>query len=132
MRCALICPSALIVASLSLAIATGPAAATSGFGCYRVNVGPSDALNVRAEPSGSASVRASVHWGDQPIIALDGVPRGEGVEPSLFQIHQTELSECVPSTLPLGARWCPVTLFDGGGTTSGWLKRRFVDHSECP
>lgn len=118
---------------LGLAIPAGSASATSGFGCYRVNVGPEDPLRIRARPSASAPAVAGYHSGNQPIIALSaGVPRGEGVQPTLFDVHMAEFEVCVPRTLPLGARWCPVTVYDGDTTRSGWLKRRFVDHSECP
>ena len=122
-----------IALAILAALAASPAAATSGFGCYRVNVSAADALNIRAEPSGSAPIVATAHAADQPmIIALAGGPRGEGVQPSLFEIHQAEYAVCTPRNLPLGARWCPVSLFDGSGAKQGWLKRRFVDHSECP
>jgi len=119
-------------AAAVLALTAAPASATSGFGCYRVNVGPSDPLAIRARPDDGAPAVGRAHWDDQPIIALDGVPRGEAVQPSLFDVHRTELRRCTPSSLPLGARWCPVSFFDGHGRVSGWLKRRFVDHGECP
>lgn len=109
-----------------------PAAATSGFGCYRVNVGPDDPLSVRSEPSADSPVIVRLDWSDQPIIALDGLPRGENVQPSLFDVHTAEMENCVPASLPLGARWCPVSLFGAGPADHGWIKRRFVDHSECP
>lgn len=120
---------ALILAAL---VACGPAYATSGFGCYRVNVGPDDPLVVRMEPSANSAAVVRLDWSDQPIIALDGLARGEGVQPTLFDVHQAEFESCVPDSLPLGARWCPVSLFGAGPAESGWIKRRFVDHSECP
>jgi hypothetical protein len=123
----------LLAACLFLPLLAGEASATSGFGCYRVNVGPNDPLNIRARPSARSPVVASYHWGNQPIIALSGgLARGEAVQPSLFDVHMAEFQVCQPADLPLGARWCPVTIFDGAGSRSGWLKRRFVDHSECP
>lgn len=121
-----------ILSAVLLLAGLSAAEATSGFGCYRVNVGPSNPLNIREAPSSRSAVVASFSWADQPIIALDGVRRGEGIEPTLFDVHTTELAECLPATLPLGARWCPVTVFDEYGATPGWLKRRFVDHVECP
>ena len=120
-----------VIVALGLCLAGVQAAeATSGFGCYRVNVGPDDPLAIRMEPDASSPVVIRVDWSDQPIIALDGVPRGR--EPSLFDVHRAELDNCVPATLPLGARWCPVSLFAGGQEDHGWIKRRYVDHSECP
>lgn len=127
-RAALFPLTALALAMLS----ANPAAATSGWGCYVVNVGPSNPLHVRAEPSATATVVMAIHTGNQPIVALNGVPRGEEIQPSLFDVHSTESDVCVPANLPRGARWCPVSLFDGSGPKEGWLKRRFVDHSECP
>lgn len=113
--------------------ASAPASATSGFGCYRVNVGPDDPLAVRVEPSASAEVVVRLDWDDQPIIALDGLPRGgEDTQPTLFDVHRAEFANCVPAALPLGARWCPVSLFGAGPADNGWIKRRFVDHNECP
>jgi hypothetical protein len=111
----------------------GPAAATSGFGCYRVNVGPDEPLAIRAGPDRDAATIATYSRDDAPIIAL-AVPglRGEGVQPSLFDIWSAEFDVCVPDDLPVGARRCPVTVFDGGGMMTGWLERRFVDFAECP
>jgi hypothetical protein len=123
----------LLAALAVLAALPGEASATSGFGCYRVNVGPNDPLRIRQGPSARSAAIAAYHWDNQPIIALDGgLPRGEGVQPTLFDAWRAEREVCVPSNLPVGARWCPVTVFDGGGSRSGWLKRRFVDFSECP
>ncbi|MCF3932268.1 hypothetical protein L1787_02410 [Acuticoccus sp. M5D2P5] len=120
-----------IVLTATLLGAT-PAAATSGFGCYRVNVGPSDPLQFRAGPTSESEVVATYDWNDGPIIALsEGLARGEGVENSLFDVYRAEMRVCVPANLPVGARWCPVTIFDGG-STEAWVKRRFVDYSECP
>lgn len=122
----------ILFLAVALVLAPGSAAATSGWGCYRVNVGPNNPLNVRAAATASSAVVRSVSWADQPIIALRGLARGESVQPDLFDVHQAEMSTCQPSGLPLGARWCPVSIFAGGGSADGWVKRRFVDHSECP
>lgn len=124
--------AAMLAAGFVAFVGVGEARATSGFGCYRVNVGSDDPLVIRAEPDASAPAVARVSSDDQPIIALAGLPRGEDFQPSLFDVHQAEMSACQPSSLPLGARWCPVMLVDADGTKSGWLKRRFVDHNECP
>ena len=126
MRYPLIC---IALVSLAAAFAT-PAAATSGWGCYVVNVPPSNALNVRAAPSASAAVLDSISWAGHGIIALD-----PGVEPNadLFAVYQKEFEVCVPNTIRLGARWCPVSIYEGAGAPlSGWVKRRYLDYSECP
>jgi len=127
-------PAILILAAAAAAgLFASQAAATTGFGCYRVNVGPNDPLQVRAAPRASAAPVASYHWGNQPIIALDaGLPRGEDVQPTLLDQYGAEFDVCVPNKRPIGARWCPVTIYDGGTSRSGWIKRRFVDFSECP
>ncbi|WP_157961716.1 hypothetical protein [Acuticoccus kandeliae] len=123
----------LAAATLALAAMTVPAAATSGFGCYRVNVGPGDPLTFRAAPDADSAIVATYSWNDGPIIALSkGLKRGEGVENSLFDVHVAEQSVCVPNNLPVGARWCPVSIFDGDGPKAAWAKRRFLDYSECP
>ncbi|RAH99403.1 hypothetical protein DLJ53_23030 [Acuticoccus sediminis] len=121
--------TAAIVLALGGAVIASPAAATSGWGCYRPNVGPSDPLNVRASPTSSSAVVTAVDWNGEYIIALDAPNLANA---DLFQVHQAEFSVCTPSNLPLGARWCPVKLFGGDTTLAGWLKRRFVDHNECP
>lgn len=123
----------VVIASFFLAVGTINAAATSGFGCYRVNVGPDDPLAVRSQPSATSERIARVHRDNQPIIALArGLPRGESVQPTLFDVYRAEREVCQPQGRPVGARWCPVSLFDGSGMRSGWLKRRFVDTAECP
>ncbi len=123
--------AAALAAVLLLPAAAG---ATSGFGCYRANVPPSDALAVRAGPSASAAVVARLDWAGGPIVALraPGLRGGEGHQPGLFEVHRAEGEVCVPGDRPRGARWCPVAIFSGGDTVEGWIKRRFVDHSECP
>lgn len=120
----------VIAAALILSwMAVAPAAATSGWGCYRPNVGPSDPLNVRAQPSASSAIVADLDSSTPYIIAYDapGLAQAE-----LFEVHRAEQRDCTPANLPLGARWCPVQLYGGEQTLAGWVKRRFVDHSECP
>jgi hypothetical protein len=96
-------------------------------------VGPNDPLRIRAAPRASARAIAAYHWGNQPIITLDGgLPRGEGVQPTLWDHYRAEFDVCVPQGRPVGSRWCPVMIFDQGVSRSGWIKRRFVDFSECP
>lgn len=111
--------------------------ATSGFGCYRPNVGANDPLVILAEPSARSTNPGTVDSRSGEIISLDGLPRGEDLQPSLWDVHQAEYAVCLPNDRPLGARWCPVSVFGdiGQGDTgqvTGWIKRRFVDHSECP
>lgn len=123
----------LLAAAAAFVMLAGPAAATSGFGCYRVNTGPSDPLVVRSDPTANATAVDSSSWTYEGVMSLTAPTlRGEGVQPDLFDVWQAEFEVCLPRTLPVGARWCPVMLFDDGGMTSGWIKRRFVDHSECP
>ena len=118
--------AAALVGSLFTAL---PANATSGWGCYRANVGPSDPLKVREGPSANTPALTSIHWNSSPIVAL----AAKGPPPdTLFEAHQREFATCTPSNLPLGARWCPVSLFDGDSVITGYVKRRFLDHSECP
>jgi hypothetical protein len=123
----------IAAAAFATVAAAGPAAATSGFGCYRVNTGPADPLAVRSEPREKAAAVATLSWEDQPILALEAASlRGEGKQPSLFEVWQAEFEVCTPGNLPVGARWCPVMLFSGDEVVRGWAKRRFLDHSECP
>lgn len=124
----------LLAAALA-SVPAVPAAATTGFGCYRANVPPSDALAVRAAPGADAAVLARLDWESGAIVALraPALRRGEDApQPSLLDVHVAEAEVCVPPDRPRGARWCPVAVFDGDGTTEGWIKRRFVDHAECP
>lgn len=120
-----------LAGALVVVLAT-PAGATTGFGCYRANVGPDDPLNVRAEASAASPVVGTVSHASASIIALRGLTRGENTDITLYDVHRAETSLCRPASLPLGARWCPVALYGGGGTQEGWIKRRFLDHSECP
>lgn len=117
----------LTLAALAL-VGAGPAAATTGWGCYRVNTGPSDPLNVRGAPEPGSPVVTQIDSSRQPIISLNA---GQGPGADLAEVHRAELARCLPERLPLGARYCPVTLY-GESTHSGWAKRRFLDHSECP
>ncbi|UOM33466.1 hypothetical protein [Acuticoccus sp. I52.16.1] len=127
---ALIAPALVTLTSIAVAlIGVSPAAATSGWGCYRANAGPGDPLNVRAEPSSAAPVVATIDWDSPYIIAIDAQGLAQA---DLFEVHREELATCTPGDVPLGARWCPVRLYGGDQTIAGWLKRRWVDHSECP
>lgn len=121
-----------LAALLLVALTPTAGHATSGYGCYRVNTPPSDPLNIRAQPSARSSVVAVANSANAPIIALLGVGRGEGIEPTLDDVRTTESAVCTPHNVALGSRWCPVAVYAGGGSVEGWLKRRFVDYSECP
>lgn len=102
--------AALVVAGLAW---SPPAQATSGPGCLRVvNVESWDRLNMRARPSASSRIVDRLHPSRHGIISLRG--------------------ECVPKSRPWGSRWCPVMHFDGGHTSRGWVKARFVRDSDCP
>jgi hypothetical protein len=108
---------------LSLALATcaaatpillsQPAEATTGPGClFVVNVAPNDALNMRSRPSASARIVDVLVPGNHGIIHLD--------------------APCEPLSRPWPSRWCPVSHYDGGRVTRGWVKARYVHDSECP
>lgn len=99
-------------ALLSLASA-GAATATSGPGCLVVvNVAANDVLNMRSAPRAGAPVVDVLPPGRHGIIHLD--------------------SQCLPKSVAWGSRWCPVTHYDGGRVTKGWVKARYVRDSDCP
>jgi hypothetical protein len=103
----------LFLAALCLAGLSAPAFATSGPGClYVVNVARNDALNMRARPSSESRIVDVLVPGRHGIIHLDG--------------------KCRPLDLPWASRWCPVTHYDGGDVTKGWVKARYVRDSDCP
>ena len=94
------------------AIAT-PALATTGPGCLMVvNVASDDVLNMRARPSAQSRIVDVLVPGQHGIIHLDGT--------------------CRPKSVAWPSRWCPVTHYDGGSVTKGWVKARYVRDSECP
>jgi hypothetical protein len=116
-------------AALGLALA-GPAQATSGWGCFRVvGVESSDVLNIRYAPSASAAIVGTISPTDHGIIALND--RG-GVLDTLADAIAAEQKRCVPAGRALSSRWCSITHFTGGGTSIGWVSRRFLERSECP
>lgn len=103
----LLLAAALIGASATVTMAT------SGPGCLVVvNVAYDDVLNVRARPSASSRIVDALDPENHGIIRLNG--------------------KCRPLSVPWGSRWCPVTIYDGDGTTRGWVKARFVRDSDCP
>ena len=89
------------------------ASATSGPGCLRVvNVESWDVLNIRASASANSEIVDELEPGRHGVISLDG--------------------ECAPVSLPWASRWCPVTHYNGGRTTRGYVKARYVRDAECP
>lgn len=103
----------LLLAAMIIAASTSASLATSGPGCLVViNVAYDDVLNVRARPSASSRIVDALDPESHGIIHLDG--------------------KCRPLSAPWGSRWCPVTIYNGDGTTRGWVKARFVRDSDCP
>lgn len=103
----------LFLAAFCLAGLSAPALATSGPGCLSVvNVARNDALNMRARPSSESRIVDVLVPGRHGIIHLD--------------------APCRPLDRPWASRWCPVTHYDGGGITKGWVKARYVRDSDCP
>lgn len=89
------------------------ARATSGPGCFQViNVPNWDVLNMRSGPSANNPIVDRLPPGRHGIISQSG--------------------PCIPYNASLGARWCPVSHYNGDKTSSGWVKRRFVAPSQCP
>jgi len=98
---------------LGIAGFAGAASATTGPGCFRVvNVESWDVLNVRALPSASERIVARIP------------PEGHGI------IAQE--ARCLPLDRPLPSRWCQIGYYDGDLTAYGFIKRRYVQPSDCP
>lgn len=103
---------------LTLAVAaltTAPIAAyaTSGPGCFQVgNLPAEEPLMLRARPSTGAPVVAKLFTGKHGIIAETGACKPYGVKPS--------------------KQWCPVTVYDGDKTMSGWSRLAYLLSSHCP
>ena len=115
---------------LAALINAGPAAATSGWGCFRVvNVESWDVLNMRFGPSASAVIVGTIAPQDHGIIALNS---RTGILDSVNDAVALEAQTCVPSDRALASRWCHVTHYTGGGTTIGWVSRRYLERVECP
>ncbi len=108
------------LAGLALLMGAGTATATTGSGCYQVvNVAYGDVLNVRARPSASAAIVTRLPAQGGPIIS--GGSSMANAE-----------ARCIPAHRPLPSRWCPVSIYDGDASYSGWVKRRFLTPSDCP
>lgn len=97
----------------TLVVLPGSAEATTSPGClFVVNVAANDALNMRSRPSASSRIVDVLVPGNHGIIHLD--------------------APCEPLSRPWPSRWCPVSHYDGGRVTRGWVKARYVRDSECP
>lgn len=97
----------------AMLVFAGSANATSGPGCFQiVNVANNDVLNIRAEPNAGAKLTGTMMPREHGII------HGEG--------------PCKPKAVALNQRWCPIIHYHGGGTTLGWVKRRYLRDSDCP
>ena len=105
---------------LIVGFTSAPAAATSGFGCWQaVNIPAGDVLNVREARSVSSAVVTTISREGGPIIS-------GGVDKADAEVR------CLPHSAPGPQRWCPVTLYYGDDIWRGFVKRRFLKHSECP
>lgn len=103
----------LLTAFLLVALAASPAAATSGWGCFRViNVRSGDVLNLRAKPSGSSPIVDKLTPGKHGILA--------------------EAGPCKPANTKPSKQWCPLKHFNGDRTTEGWAKLIYLAPSACP
>lgn len=110
-----ICTMLMVIAAIS-----SPARATTGSGCYQVvNVRYDDVLNVRARPSANSAIVYRIPADGGPII-------------SGGSSNANALARCVPSHGPVASRWCPVSIYSGSGSYSGWVKRRYLSPSDCP
>ncbi len=102
--------SSLAVGVMSLA---APALATSGPGCFQVvNVESWDVLNIREKPSARARFVGRIPPQGHGIIAQEG--------------------RCLPLDVPLPSRWCQIGYYDGDVTAYGFVKRRYLQPSDCP
>ena len=121
---------AAIFVLLAALMSAGPAAATSGWGCFRVvNVESWDVLNMRFGPSASTTIVGTIAPQDHGIIALNS---RTGILDNVNDAIALEAQTCVPAERALTSRWCHVTHYTGGGTTIGWVSRRYLERVECP
>ena len=108
------------ILALSLVLSAAPAYATTGFGCWQpVGVAADDVLNVRRSRSARSAIVTAIPPRGGPIIA--GGRSRAGAE-----------ANCGPKGRARPSRWCRVTVYRGDSVTSGYVKRRFLRHSECP
>lgn len=103
----------LSLACCFLAIASLPAGATTEGTCFHVrNVQSNDVLNIREAQSAQSRIVATIPPTQHGIIALEGT--------------------CEPASAALDSRWCAIAYYDGDLTARGYVKRRFLEPSECP
>jgi hypothetical protein len=96
-----------------MAASTASAFATSGSGCFQVqNVESWDVLNIRAARSAKSKIIGIIPPQGHGIIALEG--------------------PCLPTSVTVNRRWCPIGYYDGDAVVHGFVKRRYLDPSECP
>ncbi|MGI9371356.1 MAG: hypothetical protein ACR2OJ_02580 [Hyphomicrobiales bacterium] len=89
------------------------ALATSGPGCFTIiGVGNDDVLNIRFEPAAGSKLTGTMSPRDHGIIHSEGA--------------------CTPKSVEPAQRWCPIIHYNGGGTTIGFVKRKFLEDSDCP
>ena len=87
-------------------------ATTAGI-CYQVrNVESWDVLNIRIQRSAKSKIIGSIPPTQHGIIAKEGF--------------------CEPKSLPVNSRWCQIAYYNGNITMRGYVKRRFLEQSECP
>lgn len=103
----------LSLASCLLAGASMPAGATTDGTCFQVRyVQSDDVLNIRQAQSAKSAIVATIPPEQHGIIALEGT--------------------CEPVSVAQDSRWCPIAYYDGDLTARGYVKRRFLEPSECP
>lgn len=96
-----------------LAVTSLPAGATTDGTCFHVrNVQSNDVLNIRQAQSARSAIVATIPPAQHGIIALEGT--------------------CAPASVALDSRWCRIAYYDGDLTARGYVKRRFLEPSECP
>lgn len=87
--------------------------ATSGPGCFQVgNLPIEEPLMLRSGPSVTAAVVSKLYTGKHGIIAENGACKPYAVRPS--------------------KQWCPVKIYDGDTTVSGWSRLAYLLPSHCP
>ena len=103
-----------------LVVSASPAHATTEWGCWQpVGVAGNDVLNVRRARSARSAIVGAIPPFGGPIIA--GGRGRAGAE-----------ANCGPASRPRASRWCKVSVYGSGGDFTGYVKRRFLRHSECP
>ncbi|WP_375588303.1 hypothetical protein ABWH89_13305 [Hoeflea alexandrii] len=87
---------------------------SSVLACFNVvNVEPDDVLNMRASYSFQSDIVGTIPPDHQPG--------------SVFAI-----GVCMPRDRPEPQRWCAVAYESPSGRINGWVKRRFIEDTQCP